>query len=716
MSPYCGSGSPGIPFSTFLRALKSLAMLRYPDMLEEVAYSYLMAHNFYPAELSSPAPAQQLAPLSPSRVALLTYSIPADLSPANNLFGQQVKSLTFASPAAPPPFAASVGGGGTLSSYNDTLEVIKALTARPTAEALAHSPAGLTSPSGASDISQSSSLATPVPDAPTPPFSTRASPVAAAAAAAAAAAVAGTPRYAKASPLPLQALSPVSSFHRARQHRPVQLLSHAFSAIELDKAKPASLSHNATVFVDRGAADATEAAEARLAELAHTPPRTSPSAPPSPHLPPLLGIPILVTEAIALAGGGGLTRDAPCLLGLRRAGAVLLGKTLHAPPYARPALGPHWLQALQCGTALARCAADASRCAGGGSAGAAAAVAAGFAPGAVGLGSIAGCICLPAALNGCVGMQATLGLTPREGTIPMASTGDAPGPLARTVADCALLLSLLAGGGAEGGEGRGGGGMLALLPPPPCASQAALGEAAAACALAPSAGGGTFRVGALVGPLTLLPPATAAVYLAALDRLRRAGVVVEEVDVSSHPACASFYRAAQAHCPGVGGSCSSHADTFGSVEAGAVEGQLRQAYCGVRAGSKKAQAQALGAVAALGDAATQGCPLAVEPAAPPFYLSPRAAGPLGVDRVLEACGGACALVAPTAKGPAEVFGGGVAPQWGLGAGYVAAAAGYPHLTIPMGEVGGLPLGLSFIGTAWSDALLLKLGAAFEAMG
>jgi amidase len=40
-------------------------------------------------------------------------------------------------------------------------------------------------------------------------------------------------------------------------------------------------------------------------------------------------------------------------------------------------------------------------------------------------------------------------------------------------------------------------------------------------------------------------------------------------------------------------------------------------------------------------------------------------------------------------------------------------AGYPHLTVPMGAVDGLPVGLSFIGPAWSESLLLALGADFE---
>ena len=42
-----------------------------------------------------------------------------------------------------------------------------------------------------------------------------------------------------------------------------------------------------------------------------------------------------------------------------------------------------------------------------------------------------------------------------------------------------------------------------------------------------------------------------------------------------------------------------------------------------------------------------------------------------------------------------------------------AIAGYPHLTVPMGQIQGLPVGLSFIGPAWSEALLLALGHAFE---
>ena len=51
------------------------------------------------------------------------------------------------------------------------------------------------------------------------------------------------------------------------------------------------------------------------------------------------------------------------------------------------------------------------------------------------------------------------------------------------------------------------------------------------------------------------------------------------------------------------------------------------------------------------------------------------------------------------------------PSWGIG-GY-AAMAGYPHITIPLGFVKGLPVGLSFISSAWRDKEVIEMAYAFE---
>ncbi len=90
----------------------------------------------------------------------------------------------------------------------------------------------------------------------------------------------------------------------------------------------------------------------------------------------------------------------------------------------------------------------------------------------------------------------------------------------------------------------------------------------------------------------------------------------------------------------------------------------------------------------------------------------RLAGPEGIDRLLRE-NNVVALVGPT-----------MPPAWpidavngdqiaGGGAGSLAAVAGYPHLTVPMGLVKGLPVGLSFIGPKWSDGMILSLGYAYE---
>jgi amidase len=90
----------------------------------------------------------------------------------------------------------------------------------------------------------------------------------------------------------------------------------------------------------------------------------------------------------------------------------------------------------------------------------------------------------------------------------------------------------------------------------------------------------------------------------------------------------------------------------------------------------------------------------------------RLAGPEGIDKLL-ADNKVVVLIAPT-EGPAWPIDLVTGDHFmAVGAGSLAAVAGYPHLTVPMGDVEGLPVGLSFIGAKWNDKAVLELGAAYE---
>ena len=88
------------------------------------------------------------------------------------------------------------------------------------------------------------------------------------------------------------------------------------------------------------------------------------------------------------------------------------------------------------------------------------------------------------------------------------------------------------------------------------------------------------------------------------------------------------------------------------------------------------------------------------------------AGPAGIDRLLKDHR-VVALVGPTMPAAWKIDAVHGDQISGGGAGSLAAIAGYPHLTVPMGLVKGLPVGLSFIGPKWSDAMILSLGFAYE---
>ena len=128
--------------------------------------------------------------------------------------------------------------------------------------------------------------------------------------------------------------------------------------------------------------------------------------------------------------------NAPVVQSLRDAGGVMIGKTnMHELAFGITSNNAAWGPV---GNPY-----NAGLIPGGSSGGTAAAVAAGLAP--VGLGSDTGGSCrIPAALCGCVGFRPTLGRYPQDGIIPLSSTRDTSGPLARTVADAILVDSICA--------------------------------------------------------------------------------------------------------------------------------------------------------------------------------------------------------------------------------------------------------------------------------
>lgn len=93
-------------------------------------------------------------------------------------------------------------------------------------------------------------------------------------------------------------------------------------------------------------------------------------------------------------------------------------------------------------------------------------------------------------------------------------------------------------------------------------------------------------------------------------------------------------------------------------------------------------------------------------------ISLRMAGVEGIDRLLSEYD-VVALVGPTMSAAWIIDPVHGDRSSGGGAGGLPAVAGYPHLTVPMGQVRGLPMGLSFIGPQWSDGLVLSLGYAYE---
>ncbi|MBB5911335.1 aspartyl-tRNA(Asn)/glutamyl-tRNA(Gln) amidotransferase subunit A [Nocardia transvalensis] len=240
-------------------------------------------------------------------------------------------------------------------------------------------------------------------------------------------------------------------------------------------------------------------------------------------LPPLAGIPVGVKDILAHTEGPTTAQslvldpawaagigDCAVVRRLERAGAVVTGKTstmefaIGVPDPDKPFPVP-------------RCAWDTDRWAGGSSSGSGSGVAAGIFLASIGTDT-AGSIRIPAAFNGVTGLKPTFGRVPKSGVVPLGYTLDHVGPLARSAADCALLLSVLAGPDADDPY-----------------------SAAVPVADYPAALTGDLR-GVTVGVDDLdrfadggIDPEQPALFAAALDALRAAGATVVPVEVPMYP-------------------------------------------------------------------------------------------------------------------------------------------------------------------------------------
>jgi aspartyl-tRNA(Asn)/glutamyl-tRNA(Gln) amidotransferase subunit A len=163
----------------------------------------------------------------------------------------------------------------------------------------------------------------------------------------------------------------------------------------------------------------------------------------------LAGVPVSVKDLFDIKGqvttagsrilrdAAPAVRDAAAVARLREAGAVLVGRT-NMSEFAFSGLGlnPH------CGTPLNP--ADALRLAGGSSSGAAVSVALGHVAAALGTDT-GGSVRIPAAFCGLVGFKPTARRVPLEGTVPLSSSFDSVGPIARSVDCCALIDGIVSG-------------------------------------------------------------------------------------------------------------------------------------------------------------------------------------------------------------------------------------------------------------------------------
>jgi amidase len=396
---------------------------------------------------------------------------------------------------------------------------------------------------------------------------------------------------------------------------------------------------------------------------------------------PLHGIPVVIkdnidaTPMVTSAGSLALAehrppRDAVLVEQMRAAGAVILGKT-NLSEWANfrasksssgwssrggQTRNPHVLDRSPCGS----------------SSGTGAAIAAGFALVGVGTETDGSIIC-PSAMNGIVGLKPTVGLISTAGIVPISSTQDAPGPMARTVWDAAIALQAMVGPNSNSSyvdalrddalKGR----RIGVL-------RQAMGEHAELDAVTQQAIASLRAAGA-----TIVDPVEITTWEQWFD------AEFEILLTEFAPGLAAYFAETNAPITNLAMLIAFNRDHAVTVMpwfgqdvlemAVAKPGLQDRAYLEARQKARRlAWDEGLGAT-------------------------------LDRERL-------DAVIAP-ATGPAWPIDLVLGDHFITGGYSVAAVAGTPSLTVPMGDVAGLPVGLVFLGRPFAEAELLAMGHAFE---
>ena len=375
-------------------------------------------------------------------------------------------------------------------------------------------------------------------------------------------------------------------------------------------------------------------------------------------------------------------RDAPMVARIRAAGGVILGKTnLSEWANIRSDSSTSGWSAVG-GLTRNPYATDRNTC--GSSSGSGAAIAAGFAWAAIGT-ETNGSITCPASINGLVGLKPTVGFVSRTHVVPISSTQDTPGPMTRTVADAAMLMNAIAGSDP---------------------ADAATNEADTRKPDFTSGLDGKGLQGVRVGVMRKQignRGDVAAAFEQALRDMQAAGA--ELVDIDFEPDNA-MYR--DSYTVLLFELREEMAKYLASLPSEGMPRTLADLIAFNKANAATEMRWFGQEIFEQAEATTdrEAYEKARENAV-------RIAGAETIDRLLGDFK-VSFLVFPT-RGPAWTSDlvNGDNYNGSIGFGSPAAIAGYPHLTVPMGAVEGLPVGVSFVGAKWGDHAVLKAGDAYE---